>query len=73
MVLNTDCDDEPTEFADDSLGNSFQKNRKRHSGMLVKYKNAVVPASINPQKAVSFSSTEAEYVALNKAAKKLYG
>lgn len=47
MVLKPGFDDKLTEFVNGSWENSFEKNRKCRSGMVVKYGKAVVAVPAN--------------------------
>lgn len=66
MVLELDFHDQLTAFVDISFGNSSEKDRKHHSMIVVKYRNAVEVATPHVQRCVSLGSTGADYVALSK-------
>lgn len=71
LSLTPDDINQLTVFVDASCGKAYDWEQRSRSGLLVKLEDAVVAVASILQKAVSLSSAEAEYVALNEAFKSI--
>lgn len=69
MKINRGRGTQLTVYVDASWCSEAEKRRRSRSGLVLKYSNAVVAATINLQKFVNLNSTEVEYVALSEASK----
>lgn len=69
LVLKPGDRNQLTTFVDASWGNSYERERRTRSGMLVKFGVVVVAVATGLQKCVSLSPTEEKCVALNEAVK----